>query len=331
VALLRPEGILFLLVGGVFTAVALRGSRRRWAWVLVAAPLVIYAVVYATKASYYGAALPNTYLAKPGAQIGYLQPLWRGARSLVRFHIVSGLVLLLPFCAVAFTDRRRMYACLLIAALVSAQLAFIVLVGGDVLRFNRFTVPFFPFVLALALVGFIQIGSTAPTRSRRLALAAAVVCVALMAALNVGRAVLAQKKRCDHDWMHARVHREVGAFLREVLPSAASVVANEVGALAYESGLVTHDMIGLTDATVGGIVYESYQRFGDAGTPWSVPLIADYLMSKNAECIIVPSYAPLDSDGRPMHPIWEGVHGHESMARNYRCWFGLRIHDGKYW
>ena len=108
-------------------------------------------------------------------------------------------------------------------------------------------------------------------------------------------------------------------------------MANEVGALAYESGLVTHDMIGLTDATVGGIVYESYQRFGDAGTPWSVPLIAEYLMSKNAECIIVPSYAPLDSDGRPMHPIWEGVHGHESMARNYRCWFGLRIHDGKYW
>jgi hypothetical protein len=70
VALLRPEGILFLLVGSVFTSVALRGSPRRWGWVLVAAPLAIYAVVYARRAAYYGAALPNTYLAEPGAQIG---------------------------------------------------------------------------------------------------------------------------------------------------------------------------------------------------------------------------------------------------------------------
>ena len=331
VALLRPEGILFLLVGGVATAVTLRGSRGRWSRLVVAAPLVVYAVVYAVKASYYGAVLPNTYLAKPGAQIGYLQPLWRGVRSLVRFHIVGGLALLLPFCAVAFADRQRRYACIFIASLVSAQLVFIIMVGGDVLRFNRFTVPFFPFVLALSLIGLIRVASLGPTRWRKVALAASVVCVAIMAALNVGRAVLAQEKSCQHDWMHARVHRAVGTFLGRTLPAGSSVVVNEVGAIAYESGLVVHDMIGLTDATVGGIVYQSYRRFGDAATPWSIPLIADYLMSKNSACVIVPAYAPLESDGQPMHPIWEGVHEHDAMARNYHCWFRLRINEGKYW
>jgi hypothetical protein len=328
VALLRPEGIMFLLVGCVLTAYTLRGRRGA---ILVATPLVIYVVLCAVKAAYYGAVLPNTYLAKPGAQIGYLAPLWRGVRSLVRFHIVSGFVLLLPFCVVAFADRRRRYACALISAVVTAQLAFIVLVGGDVLRFNRFTVPFFPFAIALALIGLIHVVSTQRTRPRRMLLAAAVAGVAIMAVLNVGRAVLAHQKRCEHDWMHAHVHRYVGRFLRDALPAGSAVVTNEVGAIAYESGLVTHDMIGLTDATVGALVYESYRRFGDAGTPWSAPLIADYLLSRNADCVIVPSYDPLDSPDGAMHPIWAAVHGHEGMAADYRCWFGLRIHEGKYW
>jgi arabinofuranosyltransferase len=340
-AFLRPEGILFLVLGGAFTMVASRNRTGFLRAVLVAGPLLVYAGGIAVKAAYYGAVVPNTYLAKPGAAVDYLQPLWRGLRSLVRFHLVSGMVLMLPFVAIAFFDARRRYACVLMGAIVSAQLAFIVLVGGDVLRFNRFTVPFVPFVLALALVGFVHIDSVSRARARSLALGSLAFCVLLMGGLNVGRAVLAERKECVHDWMQARVHRAVGAFLGEALPSGSSVVANEVGAIAYESGLVTYDMIGLTDATVGRIVYESYHRFGDPAAPESVARIAEYLMAKNPTCVIVPSYGPITArqpsrpdaqpPGNPMHPIWAGVFHHPTLAQNYRCWFGLRIQDAKFW
>ena len=337
VALLRPEGILFLLLGSAFILFGSAARKSGAVWGSAVVPLFIFAAIYTWKASYYGALLPNTYLAKPGASIGYLQPIWRGAFYLVRYFLVSGLVLLLPFCAIAFPPGagRRRYACAFIGALVTAQLAFIVFVGGDVLRFDRFTVPVIPMLLALALAGFVRLDALARVRSRRLSMAAAVFCVTLMVGLNAGRVSMAIKKTCVHDWMHARVHRAVGEFLGEALPGG-SVVVNEVGAIAYESGLATWDMIGLTDADVGRILYESYHRFGDSGTPWSVPRIADYLMSRNASCIVVPSYGPVTiGAGVPepglMHPIWEGVFTHRDLAVRYRCWFRLRIHEGKYW
>jgi arabinofuranosyltransferase len=333
VSLLRPEGILFLLLGSAFIlsdSTVRKGAAARGAALV---PLFVFAAIYTWKASYYGALIPNTYLAKPGASIGYLQPIWRGTFYLVRYFLVSGLVLLLPFCAIAFSTIRRRYACTFIAALIAAQLAFIVFVGGDVLRFDRFTVPFIPLLLALALAGFVRLDALSRVRSRRLSMAAAVFCVTLMVGLNAGRVAIAIQKTCIHDWMHARVHRTLGEFLGEALPGG-SVVVNEVGAIAYKSGLVTWDMIGLTDSEVGRILYESYHRYGDSGTPWSVPRIADYLLSRNASCIIVPSYGPVTA-GAPvvglMHPIWEGVFTHRDLALRYRCWFRTRIHDDKYW
>jgi hypothetical protein len=340
VALLRPEGIMFLLLGAAFVALdCLRNSRgacpRTAAWIGVAVPLFVFVAALAVKAAYYGALLPNTYFAKPGVSIDYLTPLWRGLRYLIRFFLVSGLVLTLPFCAIAFADSRRRHTCIFLATFAAAQLAFIVLVGGDVLRFHRFTLPFTPFLLAISLVGFVRLDAMARVQSRWLSIGAAVICVVAMGGLNVGRVVLAQKKYCQHDWMHAQVHRQIGAFLREALPPGAAIVTNEVGALAYESGLVTHDMLGLTDATVSRILYESFQRYGRAGSPWSVPKIADYLMSRDPDCVVVPSHAEIDPDEhRPvhgrMHPIWEGLFTHPDLAERYHCGLCIRIHDGKY-
>jgi hypothetical protein len=338
VALLRPEGLLFLLVASCFIAAngITGGPGLRRTWPAIALPIVVFVAAVLVKAGYYGAILPNTYLAKPGAGPGYPDPLWRGVFYLVRFFLVSGLVLMLPFCAIAFSDGRRRYSCLFAGAVAAAQLGFIVLVGGDVLRFDRFTVPFTPFLLALALVGFIRLDTMARIRSRKLSFAGAVVCAVVIAGLNGGRVYLATGKYCIHDWMHARVHREVGRYLRQALPSGASVVTNEVGAIAYTSGLEVYDMIGLTDATVGNLLYQSYQRFGVSGSSYSVPRIADYLMSKNPDCIVLPAYGRIDPGkhqpvGDRMHPIWEGLFVHPDLAGRYRCDFSIQVHEHKYW
>jgi hypothetical protein len=337
-AMLRPEGLLFLLVGAGFIAANGKtgGPGLRRTWPAVVLPGVVFVAAVLVKTGYYGAILPNTYLAKPGAGPGYPDPLWRGVFYLVRFFLISGLVLMIPFCAMAFSDGRRRYACLLVGAVAAAQLGFIVLVGGDVLRFDRFTVPFTPFLLALALVGFIRLDGLARIRSRRLPFAGAVACAVVIAGLNGGRVYRATGKYCVHDWMHARVHREVGRYLGQILPSGASVVTNEVGAIAYTSGLVVYDMIGLTDSTVGNLLYRSYQRFGVSGSSYSVPRIADYLMSKDPDCIMLPAYGPIDPGsfrpvGDRMHPIWEGLFVHPDLAERYRCAFSIQIHENKYW
>jgi hypothetical protein len=340
VALLRPEGIMFLLLGAGFVSFdALKhkhGARcQTGAWIAVTAPLILYLVALAGKSAYYGAVLPNTYFAKPGVGVGYLAPLARGFRYLARFFLVSGLVVLLPACAIAFADARRRRACVFIASFVAAQVAFIVLVGGDVLRFHRFTVPFAPFLLAIALVGFVRLEAALRLRSRRPAVGVAVICVAVIASLNGGRVVLAKKKYCQHDWMHAQAHRRIGAFLRDALPENAAIVVNEVGAMAYESGLVTHDMLGLTDSTVSRILYQSLRRYGEAENSWSVPQIVDYLMSKDPDCVVVPAYGEANpSTHEPvvglMHPIWEGLFTHAELVRRYRCALCLQINDRKY-
>jgi arabinofuranosyltransferase len=337
VALLRPEGILFLLLGAGFIVAGGRnagGIRKRWPVLLI--PLVLFVLALLLKAMYYDSFVPNTYLAKPGASLVYLTPLWRGLTYLVRFFLVSGLVLMLPFCAIAFSENKRRYSFMFLSAVVLVQLGFIVLVGGDVLRFDRFAVPFTPFLLAVALIGFVRLDGLARVRSRRLPVAGAVICVLLMAGLNGGRIYLALNKLCLHDWMNSRVHREVGLFLKQALSPGASVVTNEVGAIAYESGLDVYDMIGLTDATVGKLLYESYQRFGVSGSSYSVPRISAYLMSKEPDCVILPAYGRIDpEDHRPvgdlMHPIWQGLFVHPELAEFYRCSFHVKINENKYW
>ncbi len=337
VALLRPEGILFLLLGAGFIFVGSRAAGRvRKSLPVLLVPLVLFGLALFSKTTYYGSFVPNTYLAKPGASLVYLAPLWRGLVYLVRFFLVSGLVLILPLCAIAFAENKRRYSVVFFSAIVLVQLGFIVLVGGDVLRFDRFTVPFTPFLLALALPGFVRLDGFAQVRSRKLPVAGAIICVLLMAGLNGGRVYLALNKLCIHDWMNSRVHRNVGLYLQQALAPGASVVTNEVGAIAYTSGLEVYDMIGLTDATVGNLLYESYQQFGISGSSYSVPRIADYLMSRQPDCVILPAYGRIDpADHRPvghlMHPIWQGLFVQPELAENYRCLFQLKINENKYW
>ena len=132
----------------------------------------------------------------------------------------------------------------------------------------------------------------------------------------------------------------VKAGLNAAGDDSAIAIESETGDVNVGSDLppdpAIDDMIGLTDATVGRTLYESYLRFGVSGSEWSVPRIADYLMSKTPKCVIVPSYGEVDPDiqaeiGELMHPIWEGVYSHPKLRQNYRCAFSIKIQDNKYW
>jgi arabinofuranosyltransferase len=334
VSLLRPEGIIFLLVNGVFVA-AQRRILPGKIFFLSMLPFALFLFFIAAKSAYFGSLIPNTYFAKPGASLHYLAPIPRGAGYLVHFFLKSGCVLLLPFALYPPRDASTMYIWRYMWSIVLVQLFFIIFVGGDILRFDRFTLPFSPFLLALSLIGFgTAVRST--NKSLRVFLTRTVItCLILIWIMNVVQIPVVSKKYCYHDWMHANVHKKIGNLLGEILPEKSTVVTNEVGAIAYHSGLPVIDMIGLTDRTIAHFIYESYMRYGIGGSDWSVTEISRYLLSRKPDCIILPAYQPLSledlgANGDRMHSLWYAILANEEFSRAYRSAFMIKVHTLKY-
>jgi len=328
-ALTRPEAILFLLVNSALTA---RHGDRRARW-LTAAALVVYAVVWLVKFRYYGLWLPNTYYAKPGAAVGYAAPIFRGLAYLLRFFAKSGLWLILPF-AVMRPPRGRSRARAIHSYLwmiVFIQCGFIVFVGADVLRFDRFTIPFVLPLVALAAVS----GQSRLRRDRGPARLAVVALTLVIVALNVGQSYLANRKYCIHDWMHATALRRTGEMIHDMQIGQGVIVANEIGAIRYYGGMPVVDMLGLTDRTVSRIRFESFQKYGIGSSDWSARAVSNYLLARRPSAVLLPTTRPLDLKHREthagsMHPLWFAIFTHPDFEASYDATRVIRIHENKY-
>jgi len=217
----------------------------------------------------------------------------------------------------------------------SSQLFFIVFVGADVLRFDRFAVPLVPWILGLTAVGVMEMIEGPYTHIRVFARRMIVVCTIIVVALNIGTAFKAHGKYCIHDWMHSHVHREIGRFLCDVLPADSRIVANEIGAVRYHSGRPVVDMLGLTDETVSAIRYRSFQTYGIGSSAWSANSVTRYLIDGNPECVILPAPEVLDLEDRikhkdSMHPLWYTILTDPVFEAGYDPQFYIVIHPGKF-
>jgi hypothetical protein len=333
VAVLRPEGIIYSVVNGVILYVRMRG-RMPWSVKLsLILTVVVFAAFLASRSFYYQSIVPNTYWAKPSTTVGFTHPLVRGLKYLARYFIVSGLVLMLPMAVLAFLGKGVRYTVYYLGALLVVQLAFITWVGGDVLRFDRFSVAFHAVLLALVLAGLVRWeASRGKRRLLRIAVWGAVIAAV---GLNGARIQRANSKYCIHDFMHAHFHARLGEALDEMLPRDATLVFNEIGAVPYYTGRITLDMIGLTDKTVASIVFESYQRWGTTETEFCRRGISDYLLQQDPECVILPSWGPIDTDvynspAENFHPIWYGIYQHPVLRSEYRADFSIEHSPRKF-
>ena len=332
-SILRPEGILFLAIDTIFVW-RHRGARGRYGLIQLL-PLAAFVLVSLWKTSYFGSPVPNTYHAKPGASLDYLQPIGRGLAYLLHFSFKSGFILLFPLLVRYQPGTKAGRVQLYLGGLLLGQLLFIVWAGGDVLRFDRFSLPVMPPLLALAWMGYLAAARGKWSFRKSLASWAMIAAIAIISILNLVRIPNALSKYCFHDWMHAAVHKEIGLALGRTLPAGSTVVFNEVGAVAYYSKLPVIDMIGLTDATVSRILHESYRKYGRGGSEWSVAEISSYLLARRPDCVVVPSYQPLAAWPDPgnrerMHLLWYRLYCDVNASGRYRRLSQLRIHDSKY-
>ena len=145
--LTRPEapmyiGILMLFLGRRFLA---RQNLLRAALFVV--PIALHLIF---RKSYYGGWVPNTLGAKTGNLDGQLQAGLAYVRNYV-FHAGPVIYFALIGLGVALAKRRR--DLLAISAIGLAILGYVILVGGDWMKYFRFLAPFEPFCFLLIDLG----------------------------------------------------------------------------------------------------------------------------------------------------------------------------------
>jgi len=312
-SLMRPEGVIFLAANA---AVLYREGKNRPTTgriMQTGLPLLLYFGAALWKYSYFGSFLPNTYFAKPGATHIYTAPLLAGASYLARFFAKSGLIMFLPFIFIPPAGEKMRFCWKYCWLVVALQLLFIVYVGADVLRFDRFSLPFFPFFMTLALTGLLTIMDDLKRHLRTVVYRTAVISLSLMLILNFAQAFKVIRNVCAHDWMHSATLRSIGRDLEQSLERGSKIATNEIGAISYYSDHVVIDMLGLTDKIISRIRFDSFQKYNKGSSPESVDKIVDYIFSTNPQCLVLSSFENIndlspDRIDIAMHPLWAGIY-----------------------
>ncbi|MEI7646113.1 MAG: hypothetical protein WCJ55_17735 [Chloroflexales bacterium] len=262
-AMTRPEGVLVFgvtLIADCRLVVADWGQSRSRSWrvnlrsaithlqSLAGAFLLIFLPYYLWRLSYYGDPLPNTFYAKTG---GGLRQVLRGLEYAGGFALTLGgpllLLPLLPWLRGWRAAMRSWRGYLLPLALVYS--AYIVAVGGDHFRGERFFVPVLPWLAMLLADG---LAAALPQRPSRLAPALLALLLTCGGAAALARSAASAETISGVDesvW----IWREIGWWLADHAPPDASLAALGAGAVAYYGQHPVIDLLGLTEKHIARI------------------------------------------------------------------------------
>ena len=161
-ALCRPEGhavVLFAAAVGVADAVRQRKLPR--SWLLCAAIIAGLLIPYhAWRLLYFGAWLPNTYLAKASAGSEVWHQGMEFVKELLGFQVNPG-VFGLAVVSLAL-GWKRWFARLLAGLLCLFFMAYMVKIGEDEMKWFRLYLPVYPLAVALGADGLRQLGQLVP-------------------------------------------------------------------------------------------------------------------------------------------------------------------------
>ncbi|NJN16700.1 MAG: hypothetical protein HC822_10710 [Oscillochloris sp.] len=262
-ALTRPEGVmvsgltgLHLLAtlwmhtgrvsgGAKFKPIAVAALAFGGAFLLIFGPYFLW------RFTFYGDLLPNTFYAKTG---GGLRQVLRGLQYTGDFALTLGGPLLLLIGVPWLRDHRaalgswRGY----MLPLVLIYSAYIIAVGGDHFRGERFFVPLLPWIAILLADGIRSGGEYLVARGiranfRRITLAALLILGAFGALARTDNQAETIRGLDESVW----IWREIGWWVADHGAPDASIAASGAGAVAYYSRNTTIDLLGLTDKHIG--------------------------------------------------------------------------------
>ncbi len=345
-ALTRPEGLLILALTALHIVlralVEQQGSpveRARAALppllTLVTPFLALFGPYFLWRLVYYGDLLPNTFYAKTG---GGLEQIERGLAYAAGFALTIGGPLLLVIAAPWVRSWRaalalwRGYALLL----TLTYSAYIIVVGGDHFRGERFFVPLVPWFALLIADGLATLTRAlrAPARLARPLLALGLVTGSLAALARTAPFDTTIRGLDESVW----IWREIGWWLNDHSPPEASIAVAGAGAVAFYGQRVAIDMYGLTDRHIGRLEIPGIGR----GVPGHEKRDPDYILNQRR-----PTYIPRIWDeyfGGPaaLEPSYRLIRVVTRSGRALELWerrqdhalpsgSGLRMQEGEAW
>lgn len=255
-ALTRPEAIGLFGVLAALVALAHRGKgplARKHLFAFVAPFAVLVGAHTLFRLAYYGALVPNTYVAKVGASL----PAGMDTRTTYAWgFLTKGMDLLgvLSALVVLFAverARRHAWARVLVAAALFAFVALAVS-GADFMIGYRYLVPYLPLLYVCSALGagvFAErLRRRDPTSSGLEAEAALLIVAGFACAKWVD---YSRERVRPFEELRRRViadsSQALGEWLGAHLPQGSLVVTLDIGELGYRSGLPILDLSGLTD------------------------------------------------------------------------------------
>ena len=202
--------------------------------------------------SYYGYPFPNTFYAKTGFSLVYIEMGFEYTVTFLRQYAVWGLAFVVPFLVLFFRRERFWFGyCVL---LILALMMYVTLIGGDVLLENRFYIPVF-FLMYLivqeTLYDVYLLFQRKNYLKNVIVQSAVVTCIVVFAVLyslwtySYPRgSILASKKLMEE--VVSKFSR-IAKWINEQGTQQASLATTGVGAVSYYSNIQVIDMYGMTD------------------------------------------------------------------------------------
>ncbi len=306
--LLRPEGGLVFAFLFLYEIIS-RRSLTRFALTL----LVLYAVFLAPlavfKVSYYKSLLPNPFYAKTTFNV---RQVINGLDYTGRFfwHYLAAGAFILPAIILI---RKIPPALRIILLFLPVYTAYIVFIGGDVLKVHRFFVPLFALYGIVAVSGIYRLfGGRA-------------IFLLGIAALMVWQILIPRQ------YIHTFHRREVGLinkmdrFSQSLLENDQSdftLAVTTIGLVGYRlMGHTIIDMLGLTDSTIARHPEADIEGLE---TTWrETHYNSEYLLTRQ------PDYILFSTGAKPSAPAERALYTYSAFLNNYRTigfFFGANLH-----
>jgi len=297
----RPEGAM--IWGLLVLAEWIWGDGLPRALRLAGAGVILLAPYAAFKLWYYGSLLPNPFYAKTGLGAEYLRGGLGYAWLYMRQYGLYGVVVLLAVLSMGALPRR--WRVIPVIWLVYA--AYIVAVGGDVLKAHRFFVPGTVVLVLSILVGTgWLVRRFAPARAAAWSVAA--FGLALAAWIGIApSASLAQIR--EMELALTLKMTTVSHNLMAVDATNFSLAVSTIGKVSYD--LLGHrviDMLGLTDST---IARHPETIPGNVSTWRERNFNATYVLQQN------PDYILFSTGHKPSAPAERALLLHKRYRRDY--------------
>jgi hypothetical protein len=298
--LLRPEGAL--VFGVIFVHRILTTKRLPFRFTAIyVIPLLPFAVF---KLLYYGSLLPNPFYAKGGFGLEYVQSGLEYFWFFCRTVGVYGIVFAIPLLGI----KRLWNRFSLLYLYVFFYVAYVVVIGGDVLKVYRFFVPVVPVLYVLLVATFEKVLTSLSVRRWLIASMVLLASVGFAA----GSFLLSQDHVDEYLFMERGLTERMATFAQDVsenLGAECSLATTTIGAVGFWlPGHRVIDMLGLTDAFIA----RRPERLEGITSSWKERRFNNrYLLEQQPDIIL------FSTNYKPSAPAERALMLHSEFRRKY--------------